>query len=194
MDNTDESSSPAIHRLKYLLRQTLRITITDGRVLIGSFVGTDKPLNILLINTEEYRIGQDENPDGRYIGQVLIPWRLVVKAEAQNGGDHEGTKDGFGGIDSGAYLWYSLKVSHFSSLWLSLRIYIEQRLVSWHGPVLPGARSIEAKIWRSSHTPAHRNVVRASDIRSEDQGHHNMYCQMGSFPIQPYVFQERVHG
>jgi len=99
------SSSPALHRLKALLRQTLRITTTDGRVFIGSFVGTDQPLNILLINTEEFRIGQDENPDGRYVGQVLIPWKLVVMVEAQDGGgDGTGTRNGFGGIYSGAYL------------------------------------------------------------------------------------------
>ncbi|KAJ7479960.1 hypothetical protein B0H11DRAFT_1725334 [Mycena galericulata] len=77
--------SAAVDRLKSLLCETLRVTITDGRIFIGSFAGTDQPLNILLLNTDEFRLGPDENPDGRYVGQVLIPWRLVVKAEVQSG-------------------------------------------------------------------------------------------------------------
>ncbi|KAJ6573799.1 hypothetical protein DFH09DRAFT_915862 [Mycena vulgaris] len=76
----------AVERLKGLLCENLRVTITDGRVFIGSFAGTDQPLNILLLNTDEFRLGPDENPDGRYVGQVLIPWKLVVKAEVQTGG------------------------------------------------------------------------------------------------------------
>jgi small nuclear ribonucleoprotein (snRNP)-like protein len=82
-------SSPSTHRitapvlrLKCLLRETLRITITDERIFLGTFVGTDSLLNILLINTEEFRLGPEESRNGRYIGQVLIPWKLVVKAEA----------------------------------------------------------------------------------------------------------------
>lgn len=78
-----ESASPAIGRLKALLRQIVRVTISDGRIFIGSFAGTDQPLNILLINAEEYRLGLEENPDGRYVGQVVIPWRLVVKVEVE---------------------------------------------------------------------------------------------------------------
>jgi small nuclear ribonucleoprotein (snRNP)-like protein len=64
------------------LRETLRITITDGRIFLGTFVGTDSLLNILLINTEEFRLDLEENRNGRYVGQVLIPWKLVVRAEA----------------------------------------------------------------------------------------------------------------
>jgi len=72
----------SILHLKGLLRETLRITITDGRIFLGTFVGTDSLLNVLLINTEEFRRGPEENQNGRYIGQVLIPWKLVVNAEA----------------------------------------------------------------------------------------------------------------
>jgi small nuclear ribonucleoprotein (snRNP)-like protein len=69
--------------LRRLLQQPLRVTVLDGRIFLGTFVGTDKPLNILLANAEEYRIGPSENPNGRYVGQVMIPWRLVVRAEAK---------------------------------------------------------------------------------------------------------------
>ncbi|KJA29487.1 hypothetical protein HYPSUDRAFT_106790, partial [Hypholoma sublateritium FD-334 SS-4] len=65
-----------------LLRQLLRITVTDGRIFIGTFAGTDKPLNIILINAEEFRLGPGQNPDGRYVGQIMLPWKIIVKLEA----------------------------------------------------------------------------------------------------------------
>ncbi|KAK0232929.1 hypothetical protein IW262DRAFT_1451502 [Armillaria fumosa] len=73
--------SANITALESFFRRILRITVTDGRVFIGSFAGTDKPLNILLVNTEEFRMGADENPDGRFVGQIMVPWHLVVKVE-----------------------------------------------------------------------------------------------------------------
>ena len=81
------SSPPTenVERLKALLRKTLRVSVTDGRVFLGTFAGTDKQLNILLINTDEYRLGPDagaDGLDGRYVGQVMIPWRLVVRVES----------------------------------------------------------------------------------------------------------------
>ncbi|KAI8983246.1 hypothetical protein BD414DRAFT_490362 [Trametes punicea] len=81
-----------VERLKGMLKQTLRITVTDGRIFIGTFAGTDKQLNILLINTDEYRVGPDAGPDGgdgRYVGQVMTPWRLVVRVELRMGGDQK---------------------------------------------------------------------------------------------------------
>jgi small nuclear ribonucleoprotein (snRNP)-like protein len=75
--------SSALDRLKHLLRQTLRVTISDTRIFIGTFAGTDQTLNIILINTEEYLIGPEDRPDGRFVGQVVIPWRLVTKVEGE---------------------------------------------------------------------------------------------------------------
>ena len=66
-----------------LLNDTLRVTVTDGRIFLGTFVGTDSELNILLLNTDEFRLGPNENPNGRFVGQVMIPWRLVNKVEAR---------------------------------------------------------------------------------------------------------------
>ena len=82
--STANDHQPAnIAALKRLLKRILRVTVLDGRIFLGTFVGTDHLLNILLANTEEFKIGPSENPNGRYVGQVMIPWRLVVKAEAK---------------------------------------------------------------------------------------------------------------
>lgn len=85
---TPMTTPTSLDTLQSFLRQLLRITIVDGRVFLGTFAGTDKPLNIILINAEEYCIFQNPglqrakfNEDGRYVGQVLLPWKMIVKVE-----------------------------------------------------------------------------------------------------------------
>jgi len=86
----DEAPKPAysaVAELKTLLNKSLRVTSTDGRIFLGTFAGTDKLLNIILVNAEEYREAapeQDAPDGGRYVGQIMIPWRMARKVEAQN--------------------------------------------------------------------------------------------------------------
>ena len=85
-----DNDTEAIQNLKSLFRSTLRIITDDSRAFIGTFVGTDKSLNILLINTEEFRLGADANPAGRFVGQVMIPWRLIRGIGLQVAGESDG--------------------------------------------------------------------------------------------------------
>ncbi|KAF9443624.1 hypothetical protein P691DRAFT_778773 [Macrolepiota fuliginosa MF-IS2] len=72
-----------VANLQSLLRQLVRVSTTDGRIFIGTFAGTDKPLNIILTNAEEYRIHPpDDLPEGRYVSLVMVPWKLVASVEA----------------------------------------------------------------------------------------------------------------
>ncbi|KAE9397876.1 hypothetical protein BT96DRAFT_50808 [Gymnopus androsaceus JB14] len=81
--------SSSISALRELLSSTLRITVTDGRIFLGTFIGTDQPMNILLTETEEHRLDGDEGTGeedlsrGRFVGQVLIPWKIIQKIEVQ---------------------------------------------------------------------------------------------------------------
>ena len=83
----------ALDSLQSFLQQVLRITTVDSRIFMGIFAGTDKPLNIILINAEEYRILQNPgqkvevNEDGRYVGQVLLPWKMIAKIEVHESDD-----------------------------------------------------------------------------------------------------------
>lgn len=93
-DVSQISSAPtALDSLQSFLQQVLRITTVDCRIFMGVFAGTDKPLNIILINAEEYRIFQNPGQkvevigDGRYVGQVLLPWKMIVKVEVHEGDD-----------------------------------------------------------------------------------------------------------
>lgn len=92
--------SEAVDQIKNFLKKILRITITDGRIFIGTFAGTDKPLNIILVNADEFRI--DTNgvcSEGRFVGQVMFPWKMVVKVEVQTPNRKQEDR---GGI----YIWY----------------------------------------------------------------------------------------
>jgi N-alpha-acetyltransferase 38, NatC auxiliary subunit len=71
----------ALEFLRTTLGLTYRVSIQDGRVFIGNFACIDREKNIVLSNTEEYRI--DEGPRGRFVGLVMIPWRWVTKAEVE---------------------------------------------------------------------------------------------------------------
>ena len=44
--------------LEALLKHPLRVQVKDGRVFIGCFYGTDKLLNVLLVDANEYRSEQ----------------------------------------------------------------------------------------------------------------------------------------
>jgi len=84
------------------------VSTTDGRVFIGTFAGTDKPLNIILVNTEEFLVGPGQNPDGRYVGQVVLPWKVVVKVEAHIADE----KPERGASSDGMYIWWVFLASH----------------------------------------------------------------------------------
>ncbi|KAF8917544.1 hypothetical protein CPB85DRAFT_1214837 [Mucidula mucida] len=84
-------------QLTPFLRQILRITTTDNRIFLGTFAGTDQPLNLVLVNAEEFRMAvrvahetemRLENADGRFVGQILVPWKMIVKVEASIAGQY----------------------------------------------------------------------------------------------------------
>ncbi|KAL1936230.1 hypothetical protein VTP01DRAFT_364 [Rhizomucor pusillus] len=68
-----------IRQLRSYLNFKARITISDGRVFIGTFVCTDKEKNIILAHTEEFR-----GDEKRLVGLVMIPGKHLVKAETED--------------------------------------------------------------------------------------------------------------
>lgn len=92
-----EAERPALAQLVSLLRHTLRISTHDGRVFLGTFVGTDPGPNVLLAATQEFRPPRPVSehsriatvglrggfPEGRFVGQIMVPWRFVRKVEVE---------------------------------------------------------------------------------------------------------------
>ena len=54
-DNIDDSSAvTAREKLNAYLGSQMKVTVSDGRVLIGEFMCTDKDRNLILGNCDEY--------------------------------------------------------------------------------------------------------------------------------------------
>lgn len=74
--------SPGAVQLRSWLNKTFRVEMTDGRVLTGVFLCTDRDANIILGSCSEY-LPVDEktkmvNEEPRMLGLVMIPGKHIV--------------------------------------------------------------------------------------------------------------------
>ena len=69
--------------VRELLDNDLRVTLTDGRILVGTFSCFDKQRNVLLTNVSEYRKADDGRLGcRRNLGIVLVPRRWITECHA----------------------------------------------------------------------------------------------------------------
>ncbi|XP_076639802.1 LSMD1 domain-containing protein Sbat isoform X1 [Colletes latitarsis] len=68
--------SPARKKLRTWLNRNLKIKMTDGRVLIGSFLCTDRDANVILGSCSEYL--SEDHTEARALGLAMIPGRHIV--------------------------------------------------------------------------------------------------------------------
>ncbi|XP_020290308.1 N-alpha-acetyltransferase 38, NatC auxiliary subunit [Pseudomyrmex gracilis] len=68
--------SPAKQKLRSWLNRRLRIEMTDGRVLKGSFLCTDRDANVILGSCTEFL--STEHTEARVLGLVMVPGRHIV--------------------------------------------------------------------------------------------------------------------
>ena len=86
----DAAESPAISSVRSHLDDQMRVTLTDGRVLIGRFECFDKQRNVLLRDAQEQRFNGGETvpeppraPDfERHLGLVLVPRKHITAVHA----------------------------------------------------------------------------------------------------------------
>eukprot|EP00735_Rhodelphis_limneticus_P007676 TRINITY_DN20271_c0_g1::TRINITY_DN20271_c0_g1_i1::g.19775::m.19775 TRINITY_DN20271_c0_g1::TRINITY_DN20271_c0_g1_i1::g.19775 ORF type:complete len:102 (-),score=-6.40,sp/Q55A45/RSMB_DICDI/54.93/7e-17,LSM/PF01423.17/1e-10,Flag1_repress/PF03614.8/0.075 TRINITY_DN20271_c0_g1_i1:19-324(-) len=75
-------------RLRKLAFRRMRITVDDGRVVVGRFQCFDKHKNVVLSEAEEFRVryfknGNASREDVRRIGLILIPGDHMVRCEVE---------------------------------------------------------------------------------------------------------------
>ena len=73
------------------LDKPLRVGLTDGRVIVGTFVCFDKQRNILLVDAQEWR--WRESREERAVGIVLVPWRWARSIHAIDSSTRLNTTD-----------------------------------------------------------------------------------------------------
>lgn len=77
---SSKADSPGRQKLKSWLNKNLKIEMTDGRVLVGVFLCTDRDANVILGSCSEYL--QPEEGGGieepRVLGLVMVPGRHIV--------------------------------------------------------------------------------------------------------------------
>ncbi|XP_012267104.1 N-alpha-acetyltransferase 38, NatC auxiliary subunit [Athalia rosae] len=68
--------SPAKQKLREWLNRPLKIKMTDGRVLTGAFLCTDRDANVILGSCSEFL--SEEHTEARALGLVMVPGRHIV--------------------------------------------------------------------------------------------------------------------
>ena len=84
------ADGPAVTAVRERLNDVLRITLDDGRVVVGNFQCFDKQRNVLLYEAKEQRYTDGKTlpsppraPDfERHLGLVLVPRKHIVTAHA----------------------------------------------------------------------------------------------------------------
>lgn len=74
---------PGAVKLRGWLNKSLRIRMSDGRVLIGIFLCTDRDANVILGSCSEYLPESEEgavkaNEEPRMLGLVMVPGKHIV--------------------------------------------------------------------------------------------------------------------
>lgn len=78
-DNPEKSEKRKL--LESWLNKIMRIKISDGRTLIGSFLCTDQDRNIILGSCQEFVGSSDEKEEPRILGLAMVPGKHIVSIE-----------------------------------------------------------------------------------------------------------------
>jgi len=86
--SSSSTLSPGKNLLRSWLNKNMRILLTDGRVLVGIFLCTDKDANIILGSCTETLSEADEarQEEPRVLGLAMVPGRHVesIKVDEDN--------------------------------------------------------------------------------------------------------------
>lgn len=70
--------TPGRKKLQSWLNRSFRVVMSDGRIIIGTFLCTDKDANVILAMCSEY---MKEGGESRNLGLIMIPGRHIVSIE-----------------------------------------------------------------------------------------------------------------
>ncbi|XP_022254236.1 N-alpha-acetyltransferase 38, NatC auxiliary subunit-like isoform X2 [Limulus polyphemus] len=76
MSPTERVLSPRKQKLLSWLNKNMKIEMTDGRILVGIFLCTDRDRNVILGSCSEYLKSKDEDP--RVLGLAMVPGHHII--------------------------------------------------------------------------------------------------------------------
>jgi len=79
---TEKELTPGRKMLRSYLNKNMQIKLTDGRILIGIFLCTDKDANVILGTCDEYlnqeSLENSQLGERRLLGLAMVPGRHIV--------------------------------------------------------------------------------------------------------------------
>mmetsp|Transcript_12613 Transcript_12613/g.24497 ORF Transcript_12613/g.24497 Transcript_12613/m.24497 type:complete len:122 (+) Transcript_12613:3-368(+) len=80
----NKETQPRLHQLKKCVNRQARITLSDGRVVMGTFICFDYQGNVLMNNAEEQKRGTGSNTiENRHLGMIMVKPQHLVKLETE---------------------------------------------------------------------------------------------------------------
>ncbi|GBN79865.1 N-alpha-acetyltransferase 38, NatC auxiliary subunit [Araneus ventricosus] len=82
----EKEKSPLRQKLESWLNKNMKIEMTDGRVLIGIFLCTDRDRNVILGSCAEYLQNESEESmeEPRVLGLAMVPGHHIVSIEVDS--------------------------------------------------------------------------------------------------------------
>ncbi|CAF1529596.1 unnamed protein product [Adineta steineri] len=84
-EKTDHHVEQARKQIKDWLNKPMRVSIIDGRVLVGVLLCTDRDQNLILGNCNEYIGSPSEQEEFRVLGLALIPGQHIQSIYIEEG-------------------------------------------------------------------------------------------------------------
>ncbi len=75
--STTSEDDQARNQIKDWLNKPMRVSIVDGRILVGVLLCTDRDRNIILGNCNEYIGSPSEQEEFRVLGLALVPGQHI---------------------------------------------------------------------------------------------------------------------
>ncbi|XP_056637863.1 N-alpha-acetyltransferase 38-B, NatC auxiliary subunit [Diorhabda sublineata] len=98
IEKTSTAEEPSgVSLLRSWLNKSFKVEMTDGRVLVGIFLCTDRDANIILGSCSEYLPSEHKsktiNEEPRMLGLVMIPGKHIVSLHIDSSDYDCGQKD-----------------------------------------------------------------------------------------------------